>query len=251
MTFFLHIEVKYTWQLETETNLIITTRPTFRTAPVLKGEMKTQQNEWMTYEESRLFLQYRLTLFLKYTEAIKRISTWDTKSFAVITSCIHTWTLLRNEHYPYETTMQHGGAKNTMRQEQKPGLLSDSESAASAGFRRLSSPLIELTSNEYIAGRSEAESAIAARKNGNQLGKWRFGWIKLGAKRKGFWFKSDYQHIGKRSIAILRFCVEIPERKMAIKESFISQAKKWKCIKWIGTLVVVVCRFYTVLQRWS
>lgn len=48
-----------------------------------------------------------------------------------------------------------------MRQEQKPGLLSDWESAASAGLRMLSSRLIELASSVYIAGKSEAESAIA------------------------------------------------------------------------------------------
>lgn len=47
-----------------------------------------------------------------------------------------------------------------MRQEQKPGLLSDCESAASAGLRMLSSVLIELASNVYIAGKSAAESAI-------------------------------------------------------------------------------------------
>lgn len=48
-----------------------------------------------------------------------------------------------------------------MRQEQKPGLASDWESAASAGLRTLSSPLNELVSREYMAGRSDAESAIA------------------------------------------------------------------------------------------
>lgn len=52
-----------------------------------------------------------------------------------------------------------------MRQEQKPGLLSDWESADSAGLRTLSSPLIEFASNEYIAGRSEAESAMDVRTN--------------------------------------------------------------------------------------
>lgn len=50
----------------------------------------------------------------------------------------------------------------TIRQEQKPGLASDCESANSAGFRTLSSPLKELVSSEYMAGRSDAESAIAA-----------------------------------------------------------------------------------------
>lgn len=48
-----------------------------------------------------------------------------------------------------------------MRQEHKPGLLSDWESAASAGLRMLSSRLIELASSVYIAGKSEADSAIA------------------------------------------------------------------------------------------
>ncbi|GMP51301.1 hypothetical protein CsSME_00017581 [Camellia sinensis var. sinensis] len=48
-----------------------------------------------------------------------------------------------------------------MRQEQKPGLLSDCARAASAGLRNLSSPLSELASKLYIAGRSEAERAIA------------------------------------------------------------------------------------------
>lgn len=51
----------------------------------------------------------------------------------------------------------------TMRQEQNPGRLSDCESAASAGLRTLSSALSELVSSEYMAGRSEAESAIARR----------------------------------------------------------------------------------------
>lgn len=50
---------------------------------------------------------------------------------------------------------------HTMRQEQKPGLLSNWESAASAGLRMLSSRLIELASSVYIAVKSEAESAIA------------------------------------------------------------------------------------------
>lgn len=48
-----------------------------------------------------------------------------------------------------------------MRQEQKPGLASDWESAASAGLRTLASLLNELDSNENMAGRSDAESAIA------------------------------------------------------------------------------------------
>lgn len=47
-----------------------------------------------------------------------------------------------------------------MRQEQKPGLFSDWESAASAGLRTDSSWLIELTSNVYKAGKSAAERAI-------------------------------------------------------------------------------------------
>lgn len=48
----------------------------------------------------------------------------------------------------------------TIRHEQNPGLLSDCERAASAGLRKLWSPLSELESSEYIAGRSEAESAM-------------------------------------------------------------------------------------------
>ena len=60
---------------------------------------------------------------------------------------------------------------STMRQEQKPGLLSDWASADSAGLRTLSSPLIEFVSNEYIAGRSEAESAIAIRTNWARIDK--------------------------------------------------------------------------------
>lgn len=52
----------------------------------------------------------------------------------------------------------------TMRHEQKPGLASHWASAASAGFRMLSAPLIELVSNEYIVGRSDAERAIGTNK---------------------------------------------------------------------------------------
>lgn len=48
-----------------------------------------------------------------------------------------------------------------MRHEQKPGLASHWASADSAGFRMLSSLLIELASNEYIVGRSDAERAIS------------------------------------------------------------------------------------------
>jgi hypothetical protein len=74
-----------------------------------------------------------LILFLKYTEAINLTSTWDTKSLDAITS---------------------------IRQEQKPGLLSDRDRAASAGRRTVSSPLIELANSVYIAGKSEADNAI-------------------------------------------------------------------------------------------
>lgn len=47
-----------------------------------------------------------------------------------------------------------------MRQEQKPGKLSDWERVDSAGFRKLSSPLSELARSVYIAGRSDTDSAI-------------------------------------------------------------------------------------------
>lgn len=49
----------------------------------------------------------------------------------------------------------------TIRQEQKPGQFSDWARAASAGLRTLCSPLSEFVSNEYIAGRSEADKAMA------------------------------------------------------------------------------------------
>ena len=49
----------------------------------------------------------------------------------------------------------------TMRQEQNPGLASHWERAASAGLRTLSSPLNELVKNEYIAARSDSDSAIS------------------------------------------------------------------------------------------
>ena len=70
-----------------------------------------------------------------------------------------------------------------MRQEQKPGLLSDWESADSAGLRTLSSPLIEFASNEYIAGRSEAESAMDVRTNLSS-DRWKIFEAKLKKKKK-------------------------------------------------------------------
>lgn len=71
---------------------------------------------------------------------------------------------------------------STMRQEQKPGLLSDWESADSAGLRTFSSPLIEFASNEYIAGRSEAESAMDVRTNLSS-DRWKIFVAKLEKKR--------------------------------------------------------------------
>lgn len=50
----------------------------------------------------------------------------------------------------------------TIRQEQKPGRFSDWESVASAGFRKLSSPLSEFASSVYMAGKSDTDSAMAA-----------------------------------------------------------------------------------------
>ena len=102
--------------------------------------------------------------------AIKRTSTWAAKCCAVITSCISqqnhgnltfmqmpptfNWKILlwlnpRNQKKVY-----------TIKQEQKPGRLSDWESAVSAGLRTVWSPLRELASNWYIIGRSEADNAI-------------------------------------------------------------------------------------------
>lgn len=58
----------------------------------------------------------------------------------------------------------------TSKQKQKPGRFSLCESAASAGLRRLSSPLSELDRSVYITGRSACVSAIANNtRNHNQL----------------------------------------------------------------------------------
>lgn len=48
-----------------------------------------------------------------------------------------------------------------MRQEQKPGRVSDWARASSAGLRTFWSPLKEFPMSVYIVGKSEAESAIA------------------------------------------------------------------------------------------
>ena len=127
-----------------------------------------------------------------------------------------------------------------MRQEQKPGLLSDWESADSAGLRTLSSPLIEFASNEYIAGRSEAESAMDVRTNLSS-DRWKIFEAKLEKKR---FFGLVYLRIlntkkiieNKKGVCwILEICVKIFGTEMVMEDlefgKWLKEMKEW--MKWL------------------